>query len=271
MTNSSLLSPITALRIVWAQTGSFSDDDHSQLTALEARNVLKNIQLAAEKDRKEKIYITAANSVVESGLRSLDIVYKSRQDNFKETEKLRKIYMQSITDSLEFGKKTGDFLKSLPTMTVTAAGGITLAQAFGDLSTTAIWTLALALGAAGYLINLWFVNISRKKTQINLIRHDYERNLYYQQYIDRVAAVLVSLYYDLDRIHKHAFGSSYPIGDKKPGDLIDEILYGVKPTLCQFAYKHFSERKITPELWPICETGEENVIITCPFWKDESA
>lgn len=270
MTSStSLLSPATALRFVWAQTGSFSDDLHSRQTAIDAEISLKDIWHQIEKDSKEKVYIANAMGLMKASLRSLDVVYKSRQDNFRENEKLRSSYMQSITDSLEFGRKTEDFLKSLPTMTITAAGGVTIGQVL-NLSTLSIWVLALGLGAAGYLINLWYVNRSRRRTQIQLIRHDYDRNLYYQQYIDRVADVLIALYSDLDRIHENVFGISYPIENKSIRSLVNEILCGVQPTFCKYVHEHVKEGKITPELWPICETGTPDVIMTCPYWVFEN-
>lgn len=268
MAHTTLLSPLSALRITWAQTGNFSDDPHSRQTALEAENALKGIEQLAKKSDRENLFVGNAIGSMKASLRSLDIIYKSRQDNFRENEKLRASYMQSITDSLEFGKKAEDFLKSLPTMTLTAAGGVTIGQLFG-LSSVYIWALALGAGAAGYMLNLWYVNRSRRLTQMHLIQHDYDRNLYYKQYIDRVALVLMSLYYELDRIHTNVFGSSYPLDNNNLPDLVDDILGGVKPTLCKFVHAHIREGKITPELWPMCETGVDQVVKTCPYWMTE--
>ncbi len=268
MAHTTLLNPISALRITWAQTGNFSDDPHSRQTALEAENALKDIEQQAKKSDLENLFVSSAIGSMKASLRSLDIIYKSRQDNFRENEKLRASYMQSITDSLEFGKKAEDFLKSLPTMTITAAGGVTIGQALG-LSSVYIWALALGAGAAGYLVNLWYVNRSRRLTQMHLIQHDYDRNLYYKQYIDRVALVLMSLYHELDRIHTSVFGSSYPLEDGSLPNLVDDILGGVKPTFCKFVHEHIRTGKITPELWPLCETGVDEVVKTCPHWSTE--
>ncbi|NWG06938.1 MAG: hypothetical protein HXY35_09680 [Chloroflexi bacterium] len=270
MAQTSLLNPASALRITWAQTGSFSDDPPSKQTALEAENELKKIEQRAAKNEKESLYVNNAIAAMKASLRSLDIIYKSRQDNFKENEKLRASYIQSITDSLEFGKKAEDFLKSLPTMTVTAAGGATLGQALG-LPTAYIWALALALGGAGYGLNLWFISRARRRTQMQLIQHDYDRNLYYKQYIDRVSAVLMSLYYELDRIHISVFGVPYPTGEKNLPDLIADILSGVQPTFCKFVHEHIRAGKVTPELWPTCETGALAVVKHCPYWIDRES
>jgi hypothetical protein len=269
MTFTSLLDPASALRIAWALTGSFSDDVHSRQTALAAEKALQDIQGAAAHDPKENEYVTGVIGAIQASMRSLDVVYKSRQDNFKETEQLRASYMQSITESLEFGKKAEDFLKSLPTMTIAAAGGVTIGQVLG-LSTTSLLILAFGLAAAGYLVNLWFVSQSRKRTQIQLIHRDYDRNLYYKQYIDRVADVLNSLYYDLDRLHRNAFGQLYPTGKKSAYEIVHDLLEGVQPTLCKLAHEHIRAGKITPELWPICETGNPEALKTCPYWKSEA-
>lgn len=48
-----------------------------------------------------------------------------------------------------------------------------------------------------------------------LVQQDYDRNLYYEQYMSRVAMTLTSLYLDLDRIHQVVFGAPYPVSDGK--------------------------------------------------------
>ena len=263
MAFSSLLSPEIALRIAWAQMGVFYEDDQSKQSALDASAVLKNIEERSAANEREQRYVSLASGAMKASLRNLGIVYRSRQHNFAETEKLRAVYLQSIAESLEFGKKAEDFVKSLPTMTFTAAGGATIGELL-NLSNVFIWALALGFGAAGYLVNLWFVARGRRQTQFQLIQQDYERNLYYRQYIDCVADVLLALYSDLDRIHANVFGAAYPLKDKNPRGLVDEILSGVHSTFCPLVHAHFRARKITPELWPMCETGAPDVTRHCP-------
>ena len=49
MPDTSFLPPFTAIRMVWALTGSFSNDEHSKHAALLAESRLKDIQQLAEK------------------------------------------------------------------------------------------------------------------------------------------------------------------------------------------------------------------------------
>jgi hypothetical protein len=49
--------------------------------------------------------------------------------------------------------------------------------------------------------------------------------------------------------------------------IIEDMLRGVRPTFCKYVHKHMREKKITPELWPRCETGTPEAIKSCPFWE----
>jgi len=270
---SSLLPPFTAIRLVWARTGSFTDDPHSQLASVLAENSQKEIIALAKsgKDQnfKEYQYVIDAAATMDAGIRNLDIVYKGRQDNFKDNEKLRDTYLASIQDTQEFGKSLKDVLRSLPTMTIGSVSGIAFAEKILNIKGEALWGVGLGLAAVGYLVNLAFVRYSRGRKQRLFIMQDYERSMYYEQYVNRGAAILYSLYLDIDRIHKAIFGKEYPIGEKTVGDLIENILVGVRPTFCKYIHKHMRDDKITPELWVLCETGNPEETKNCPIWKTE--
>jgi hypothetical protein len=284
-----LLPPIVAIRIAWAMTGSFSSDSESHNSAVLAEKRLKDIyeesqnkedSLSAEQlaqKEKEKEYVGNAYSLIQANMRTLDTIYKGRELNFKENEELRSVYLDSIKNNLEFGKKAQDFFKSLPTMTITtAAGTVSVSQVFQGLPG---WSLALVgLGAAGigYVINLWIVRIMRKEKQRQYIEQDYERNLYYEQYINRVLVALISLYYDLDRIHKRVFNNTYEsmteIESKEQFEdsikaVVEDVLKGAGPTMCENVYDHMKQGIITPDLWVLCEVGGERAKKQCHFWK----
>jgi len=98
------------------------------------------------------------------------------------------------------------------------------------------------------------------------IRMDYERNLYYAQYVQRSKAALISLYQSVDRHHRTVFKEFYdPKAD--PTTIIEEVLGGIGPTMCKYVTDHMNANVITPDLWSICETGLENEIKKCPHWK----
>ncbi len=61
-------------------------------------------------------------------------------------------------------------------MTFTGAGGVTLVKLL-RWPNWALWVGGLGLAAAGYSINLFFVNRARKKKQRLLMMQDYERSV----------------------------------------------------------------------------------------------
>ncbi len=270
MSATSLLPPFSAVRMAWALTGAFSNDEHSKHSAVLVESWLKDIKQLAEKQSAEKEYVFNTIACMESSLRSLDTAYKGRQLNFEENEKLRSTYLESIKENLEFGKKAQDFLKSLPSMSIGAAGGVTVAKALGA-SSISLWCIGIGLAALGYVVNLWFVRRTRKQRQLLYISQDYERDLYYDHYISRVSLILTSLYLDIDRIHKKVFDQPYPVEAESASEIIVDLLKGVRPTLCKFVHKHMREKKVTPELWSSCETGNLEVVEGCPLWEGKKS
>lgn len=89
-------------------------------------------------------------------------------------------------------------------------------------------------------------------SQMHHIKQDYERNMYYEQYLARVQLILESLYTDIDQIHHNIFGAQYPDPDKERAP---RLLAVIQPTHCKYMHKHMMEGKITPKLWLLCETG----------------
>ncbi len=271
MAKTALLPTVTATRMVWAMTGKFSDDVPSQTMAAYVEDALKRIEEQAQKaSPEEQSYVTSAVATMKASLRSLDTAYKGRDLNFEENEKLRAAYLESVKESLNFGSKAQDILKSLPTMTIGAAGGVTVAQAVG-VSGAVLWGIGLLLAALGYLVNLWFVRLARRQTQMLYVTQDYERGLYYNQYVSRVRTILLGLFLDLERIHKRVFQESYE-AEANPNALegiINDILAGVGSTFCPYVHKHMRENKVTPELWPLCESGNADAVRMCPRWEGQ--
>ena len=268
ITSTTLLSPLAAVNLAWAMTGSFADDEESKQNSSRAQVTMNEIKENAEKEPsgKEAEYIRYAIAAIEANLRSIETVYKGRQLNFDENEKLRSTYLESVRESLEFGRKAKDFLKSLPMMTIGAAGGVTLADVL-NLPDVAFWALGLALTGAGYFLNLLIVHRTRRYKQKQYIIQDYERNLYYIQYVDRISVLLNSLYEETDRAHKKVFGQEYPVEpEKTQEELIENLLSGIRPTYCPFVHKHMKKKLITSDLWAKCESGNPLATTLCPYW-----
>lgn len=273
MASTSLLPPMAAIRMAWAITGKFSNDEHSRTSALYAEDALKRIEdrsLLPQTSPEEMKYITSAVASVKASLRSLETAYKGRDLNFKENEKIRTAYLEAVGDSIAFGNKAKDFLKSVPSMTIGAAGGITVGEAL-NLSSTYLWLLGLGLAAIGYIVNLGIVRLARRRTQMLYVTQDYERGLYFEQYVNRCRTILLGLYLELERTHSEAYGTKYNTGlaGKPLEQEIDAILAGVHATFCKYVHKHIKENRVTPELWPLCETGHPEGVQKCPEWKRE--
>jgi hypothetical protein len=268
MKETKLLPPPSVVRIAWALTGDFVNNPESKGIASDAVKTLKDIEDKAEKaDEKEREYVNGTIAAIEATRRTLDTIYKGRQLNFEENEKLRSVKLDKIKDAVEFGKSAKDYLKSLPTMAITSgAGVITLNQLFASLPDWALWGIGLGAAGIGYFINLGIVRWSKNMTQHEYIEADYDRNMYYEQYLVRLRTALINLYNDVDRLHKKAFGEHYQLEKtENVAGIVDGVLAGAMPTMCQFVDKHLKSGKITPELWTRCETGGERAR-ECKYW-----
>lgn len=170
-------------------------------------------------------------------------------------------------------------MKSLPTMGITSAGGITLIESLKgsgiQLNSWQLWGLGAGLAAAGYIINMAIVKLTRRYKQNLFVSQDYERGLYFNHYLTHVKTALVSLCLDLNRVHKNIFGQPYPLEKDDIVGVVGEMLKGVQSLFCPYVHKHMMEKKITPELWPLCETGmaidaepgTPRAIEQCKYWE----
>ena len=264
----SLLPPLSAVRMAWALTGAFAKEDPSTRAAQAVENRLKYIIDRAERaTKKENKYVLNTIACIESSMRSLDTAYKGRNLNFQENEKLREVYLESVREGFDYGKKAKDFLTSLPGASIGGAGGITLASLLQTAQPLVIWGVGITLAAVGYITNVLIVQYYRKRKQFLYVAQDYDRDLYYDRYISQVGLILTSLYCDIDRIHKNIFGQEYPAAADAPANIVKELLAGVRLPLCKLAHKHMLEKKITPRLWSLCEAGSEAAQKNCLLWK----
>jgi len=281
MEKTNLLPPEKAVKIAWARTGAFSESIHSQRYADLARIELNDIKSRSKNDEKEKEYVSSAIAVIEANLRNLDTIYKGRELNFKENEKLRSSHLDYVKQSIEFGTRAKDYLKSLPSITLGGASGVTLAQILGA-SNIQLWVFGLVSAAIGYSIYWMVIRNSRIDKLWLYVIQDYERGIYYKHYLDRVTLTLNSLYIEIDRFHENIFGEKYP-KDTEVNEVIRELLKGIQPTYCKYVHSHLKRgivedrngkkivgrkfRKKVGEQWFACESGIEDIVKNCPYWK----
>lgn len=258
------LPPVVGTKLAWAITGFFSAQEASQDNANSAWQDLKAIKEDVAKigSDKEKQYVSASISALDSTLRTLDIAHKFMKENIKENESLRKIVNDRIEDTVKFGSEAKDAIKALPGILIGSATGVTI---FGNLhlqfNDFTIALIGLASAAAGYLVNVWAVRASRSSKEKLLIKQDYEHQMYYSQYTARARRALRNLLEDMDRMHRSVFGAPYPGLD--PDEIIEGTLAGVDPTFCADLHKHIMDGKVTPDRWVVCETGDPKAQAAC--------
>jgi hypothetical protein len=276
----SIVSPTMAVELVWAATGKFSNDSSSQMlaTSIPSREQLES-KAKDSNDPDEIKYTNQALAFMDASLRNIEIAYKGRELNFEENRKLREAYLDKAKENIEFGSKANDILKSLPTMAVSSAGSITVIQAIAPLfgsgaaqyindNPVIIWAIGLAFAGFGYWVNVAYKKHAKKSELGFYIRQDYERTLYYHQYLGRAMAILRSLYLDVERVHKEIF--KQPYGDDV-NRVILELINANKPEICPLIHKHMAYGVITSELWPMCDSGVQKAYVKCPLWKKDEA
>lgn len=282
MTKTNLLPPLKAVQITWARTGAFSEAFHSQQYAEDANKELKDIKNRAKNNKNEEEYVSNAIALIEANLRNLDNIYKLRNLNFEDNQKLRSTHLDYVKQSLDFGIKTKDFLKSIPSIALGGAGGITLAQIIGA-SSVQLWIAGLFFAGLGYLINWIIIKNMRVEKQWLYIQQDYERSLYFEEYLNKAYIILKNLYNDVYQEHENIFKNKYPTNESS-NELIKNFLKGIQPTFCKHIKKHLKNnnvedrkgnpitgrklKKLICEQWTYCETGNLEGTKNCPLWRD---
>ena len=267
-----LLPPPTAVKLAWALTGFFvKDNTESKDIATEAKKLLDDITERAKKeDEDEKAYVNNAATDIDATMRTLDTIYKGRELNLQENDKLRAVNLENIKEDVQFGRSAKDFMKSLPTMAITSgAGTITLNELLDSLNLPdwAPWLMGLGFAGIGFAINAWITRRSATRKQKLYINQDYERSMYYQQYIVRVRTALINLYTDIDRLHGRFFKKKYPLdASETAASVVESMLRGAMPTLCVHIHKHIREGIVTPDTWTLCEAGGK-AAEDCKFWE----
>jgi hypothetical protein len=262
MAETKYLPPSSAVQMVWAITGLFSKDKSSKNYAISTEATLKDIigQAQRDPDEKQRCYVNRATVAMRASLRSLATIYKGRELNFEENEKLRVAYLDAVKENIEFGSKAKDIIKSLPSITIGTAGGLTLNEFVLNYSDNYFFIIFFALLGAfgGYLFYFAVVLLSREKKLKLYVKQDYERDLYFDLYLNQVNKQLLSLYDNSNKIHEKVFGKIYQEGNDEPKKVIERILDGMKVKHCGYMHKHMKGNKIKPDLWTLCEVGNNN-------------
>jgi hypothetical protein len=253
-----------------------SKKGHLQFPTPFVGKALEDIRKRAGDDYKKNLYVDRVLAAMDASLRSLNTIYKGRNLNFDENTALRAAYLKSMEENIKYGFELKDLLKTLPTTTlISTSGGITLAEILakgnsnGSVIANLYWPIIIIFAGLGFFVGLVISWHKGKETQKLHIRQDLERKLYFCSYLQRVYDVLESLYNSVCSIYYDTFGKEYP-RKKKEKETITKMLAVMMPKICEYAPRHLIENKINPELWPICETGNMEIIRNCKVWKKEN-
>ena len=268
------LSPLASVGLAWTIAGKFTSEPESKMTAQLAEDRLKAALESVGAGTVEQQYLSRVETAILAAVRNLEVIYKGRELNFAENERLRQAYMENVRENIEFGRNARSYLKALPTMAIAGPGGTALLvnnlpqRLTGEHETLFLWLLGAALSGIGYWIYRGVMFLSRKRTQTLYVQQDCERNLYYSSYVTRVEVVLAGLYSHVDRVHSQTFGAPYPHSEGNAATVVGELLAGIQPRMCRYVHEHMRAGVVTPELWPLCEAGGEGVE-SCPHWRKE--
>jgi hypothetical protein len=233
------------------------------------------------KDPNDEKYMDAIFNAVDSCVRTLLVIIRGRDTNFKETDSLMDMYIKSNESISSF------------TLSLQSAFGRVAGMTFGGTSATAIvmtlfpnlpvWVFPLtlsAMGAISYaLYELLVTPWKQKKNMAARIKNDYQRDIYFQQYVRRCRDALVGLLMNAFSIYKQVYGVHYDdsfknieIQRKFAENVVDDALgsldlkYSCEDIHDCYDKKIFlTNESIELGRWATCESGEGNE--KCPIFQ----
>lgn len=280
MTATTALPPSLAVEIAWGLSNQFSNDAKAQNRGESARVNLDRIvqSVNTSSNEEEKRYVNGTASLIDGALRTVHIIVRGRDLNIDDLDKLRISQQQHIEASARLtGNLESIAPRAVATLFAGGAGGAGLFESLSRLGVMDKTDLALVQGAAiaaaaalGYGINEFFVApwIKRKLIQ-ELIKKDYDRTFYFDQYYWQCQLALSSLCERVNIWHQAVFGAPFPNTEAK--EVAKRVLEGSQSRRCPWVHKHVRKGWITPDLWALCETGEINCQVVkaeCPVYKE---
>jgi hypothetical protein len=269
MDATSILPPSQAVEIAWGLSNQFSEDCRAQLQAEKARTHLERVieSPKGEGADEEKRYVAGTQGLIDGALRTLHIIVAGRDLNIKDLDQLREKKQENIE---AFARLSGNLQsmgsRGMTTLFAGTVGGVGLAEALSrwtaikEIDVAVIQGLAiLAAGALGYGIHEFIIApVVRRVLTRELIKKDYDRTLYFDQYYQRCRWALESLYEQVEDWHKKVFGARHA-PETNAKEVVSHVLQGGQSTFCPWVHKHVKKGWIKgwiePDLWSLCETG----------------
>ena len=258
-----LISPRGAIDIAWASTNDLSTNPKISGNAERVKKRMDDIIEIAYKgnNMKEKEYINSVYMAIESTYRSLATITNGRNNNYTEINTVRD---QQAKDMQSYASFILTLQSTIPRIAEMTIGGIASGTLFGpyfirmfpSLGDSA-FHISVALGAViFYLVSEFYINPRLAKRKLrSIIQLDYDKDLYYQQYLNRIKEALISLYDQVENLHVKNFKIKYN-EEKNSETEVDDLLKGLDTTMCENVVTCMENEKITPDNWAVCESGE---------------
>ena len=308
---------MAVVRLAWSLSGSFSyTPERMELVEIEEKNDGKSTAAAQTSDEKKKTdssgqeqtkkdsvhverakelfgdivtlgktddYFRDVATATTAALRNLEIVYRGRELNFEENKVLRQAYIDSIRKRILFGQSLKDFIAPVGATAGAAVGGTSLFAIYGNylegIIGTISWFYVASIFAIIGFFSYWTISAFAHRQRMHAyIQQDYERTVYYKNYLNRAYSVLDTLYKDIDDINARDYPgfvfpvtsfegelpSLFPAGcaalqprgrpDATPREAIRRLMC-VYPRSSSQIDECLYLKRINPELWAGCETG----------------
>jgi len=255
MKKTSLLPPLSAIKLLWGATRAFANESISDAYESILKPHLDSLEQLAGDNKEEKLYLKYVGIQLMASLRNAGMVYKGRQLNYAENRALRKAFLDSLKERYEFSMQIKEILNNLPAVSFAGVGGLALLHVITDEPELLVqFFIAVLFGFLGYFVRRRILKRSQDKKHLNYIHQDYEATIYFIDYLDRMESVLVKLYENLEEIHKQIFKEYYS-GEDKYKDVIKNLLRESLPNRCKYIDEHIREGIVKPDIWYMCETN----------------
>lgn len=274
--------PEMVLKYAWGLTIAHSEDKtvDAKAEADKIRNRLTELEkrfsdkAGSNYTPQNKSYLEEVETAINSCMRNLHIIIQGRNLNFKETDS----YLATQRDNIQsISKLTSNLGSSINRLSSMAVGGFSMGAivvtVFPSVPQWAVPMLIFIAAALAYGFHEWkIVPWTRNKINIELVKTDIRRQMYFQSYVNRSKIVLKSLLDDVLTIYERVYGSPYRSDiydlEEKRWEIVKNTITGIEdesPFVCKYLVKHYIEDKITPEFWVICESGRN--VEDCPYYE----
>lgn len=280
------ITPLMGVRLAWALTGGFTklsavpedkpnspnqggsssqssvDKNSIQTNTSKAETILQgflSVATAKETPPEVKEELLESITAIQMSVRNLGTIYNGRELNFQQNDKLRNVYLTSIADDITFGDSIRDYAKTLPSIIIVGGGGLVIsliAKRYLDftISTLDVLLIAIIFAALGFFISLIIRKWGVSKRIRQLMWQDHERNVYYEQYLNRASIELTNLYRVLLNIQKKTTAEKYTAITIAEENVVKTLLNSLYPTTCEGVGTCIYHWFYNPIIWTKCET-----------------